>query len=763
MIFTSDLGAPEGPVALPDGSWLIVEAAAGRGCVTRLSADGRSKSVIKQTGRPNGLAVDAEGVIWVAESKVPSLLRLTMDGKCDVVADGCDGEPFMFPNDLCFGPDGALYLTDSGVHIDSFAVNNEIRPDYLDMHYDGRLYRIDTETGAITKIDDGIRFTNGIAFGPDGMLYLNETVTGNVYRYAWRNGKVCAPRTLFGNVIRADAPPGWKGPDGMAFDETGLLYVAVFGQGDVTVLGTKGEVVERIPTQGRLPTNVAFALPGERRIHVTEFQYGQMEVFPVSRDGLPLWDGRKREGYLCDCACGGIYCRRRPAPPRTYPLGFDLLWDRRSHSERSGDSLWTGGGQIRRIRGGYHSCRHGGHGIDRHQLWPDGSPLSLGGLRLRLCQPWHPSLSWVCCWMGHAARLHADPPLLHPLWHPCPPARVPILPFPLGALLFSGGITLLNLRGIRSTARANQVLLVLMGFVLLSFIVLAIKYIAVRYGIPGLFSTQPFYRPGTFHLRTIASATSFAAFTYLGFDAVTTMAEDVKNPRKNVMLAAVSVCLFTGIFGGLLVYLGQLVWPNYTTFTNINTAFVDVTGRVGGVTLLKATALLLFVANVGAGLTSQVGAARLLFGMGRENVIPARYFARLHPVRNTPDINIILLGVAGFRRRPGYQLRAGCRTAELRRLPRLHGSESSGGLEILGSPGGTGRQKFFVRYDSPAPWLPVLFRDMAGAGQPGKDCRQPLAGGRLLCPGHANGLVQASDRDVGSLVVRIMEKAKSCA
>ena len=149
-------------------------------------------------------------------------------------------------------------------------------------------------------------------------------------------------------------------------------------------------------------------------------------------------------------------------------------------------------------------------------------------------------------------------------------------------------------------------------------------------------------------MRAIASATSFAALTYLGFDAVTTMAEDVKNPRKNVLLAAVSVCLFTGFFGGLLVYLGHLVWPNYHTFTNIDTAFIDVTGRVGGVALLKATALLLVVANIGAGLTSQVGAARLLFGMGRENVIPSRYFARLHPIRNTPDINIILLGIVGF-------------------------------------------------------------------------------------------------------------------
>ena len=71
MIFAGDLGAPEGPVALPDGTWLVVEAAAHRGCVTHLSADGLTKSAIKQTGRPNGLAVDAAGVIWVAESKVP--------------------------------------------------------------------------------------------------------------------------------------------------------------------------------------------------------------------------------------------------------------------------------------------------------------------------------------------------------------------------------------------------------------------------------------------------------------------------------------------------------------------------------------------------------------------------------------------------------------------------------------------------------------------------------------------------------------------
>lgn len=290
-IFATGLSAPEGPVALPDGTWLAVEGGATRGCVTHISTDGQTKSVIKQTGRPNGLAVDAHGVIWVAESKTPSLVRLNMDGKSEVVATSCDGEEFLFPNDLCFGPDGAIYLTDSGVFIDEFAPNNQIRSDYMNVKYDGRVYRIDPSTGKVKKLDNGIKFTNGIAFGPDRLLYVNETLTGVIYRYGWQAGEMAGARIPFGNVIRPDAPPGWKGPDGMAFSTMGELYVAVFGQQDVTVLGKRGEVVRRIPTRGKLPTNVAFALPGKKTLHITEYEFGQMELARVSDDGLPLFDG----------------------------------------------------------------------------------------------------------------------------------------------------------------------------------------------------------------------------------------------------------------------------------------------------------------------------------------------------------------------------------------------------------------------------------------------------------------------------------------
>jgi len=214
--------------------------------------------------------------------------------------------------------------------------------------------------------------------------------------------------------------------------------------------------------------------------------------------------------------------------------------------------------------------------------------------------------------------------------------------------MFAGGITYLNLRGIRSTARANQVLIFFMFAVLVSYIVLAIRYLLAQHGVTSLFSIKPFYNPATFSVRDIAGATSFAALTYLGFDAVTTLAEDVKNPRRNVMLAAVGVCAFTGVFGGLLVYLAQLAWPDYNTFSNIETAFIEVTGRVGGVVLFQAMAFVMVIANIGAGMTTQVGAARLLFGMGRDNVIPRRFFAHLHPVRNTPNRNIWVIGILAY-------------------------------------------------------------------------------------------------------------------
>ena len=113
-------------------------------------------------------------------------------------------------------------------------------------------------------------------------------------------------------------------------------------------------------------------------------------------------------------------------------------------------------------------------------------------------------------------------------------------------------------------------------------------------------------------------ATSFAALTYIGFDGITTLSEEVENPKRNVLLATVLVCLFTGIFSGVEVYLGQRIWPNWHSFPNLETAFMDVCRRVGGTPLFQAMGAILVLAALGSGLTGGLGAARLLYGMGRD-------------------------------------------------------------------------------------------------------------------------------------------------
>jgi len=216
------------------------------------------------------------------------------------------------------------------------------------------------------------------------------------------------------------------------------------------------------------------------------------------------------------------------------------------------------------------------------------------------------------------------------------------------AALFAGTMTFLNLRGIRATAHANIILLVIMCGVIGVFIVLAVRYLFLGQSWGGLFSTLPFYNPSTFQLHSIATATSLAALTYIGFDGVTTLAEDVKNPKRNVLLATVMVCLFTGIFSGLQIYLAQRVWPDWHSFQNLETAFMDVTRRVGGAALFQVMGVTLILANLGSGLTGQVGAARLLFGMGRDNVLPRKVFAYLDPKHNNPSRNIWIVGILAF-------------------------------------------------------------------------------------------------------------------
>ncbi len=225
---------------------------------------------------------------------------------------------------------------------------------------------------------------------------------------------------------------------------------------------------------------------------------------------------------------------------------------------------------------------------------------------------------------------------------------LPHVPLALLSAVAVGFMTCLCWMGIRTTARTNQILLAFMSIIMVAFLYEAFAYVWAHQHWQGLVSAQPFYDPRTFSVRAITAGTALAATTYIGFDGVSILAEEVENPRRNVLLASVLVVLFTGVFAGVQVYLAQRVWPDYRTLHNPETAFMDVAQVVGGYHLFAAFGLVLLVSSLACGLAGHLGAVRLLYGMGRDNLLPKQIFGHLNASRGNPTYNVAIVGILAY-------------------------------------------------------------------------------------------------------------------
>jgi putrescine importer len=221
----------------------------------------------------------------------------------------------------------------------------------------------------------------------------------------------------------------------------------------------------------------------------------------------------------------------------------------------------------------------------------------------------------------------------------------PEIPYPAFVLFFISLFTGLNLFGIRTSARINDALAAGMGVVIVIFVCAAARYV-LKTPHDGLaFFTRPFYDPQTFSVPAVLSGTSLAVLTYIGFDGISTLSEEAENPRRNILLATVLVCFITGALASVEVYAAQLVWPGAQPFPDADTAYVSVAGRAAGPWLFALINITLLVATVGSGMGSQLGAARLLYGMGRGNAIPKSFFGAIEPKRRIPRNNVLFVGI----------------------------------------------------------------------------------------------------------------------
>src|SRR6266513_1381987 len=196
----------------------------------------------------------------------------------------------------------------------------------------------------------------------------------------------------------------------------------------------------------------------------------------------------------------------------------------------------------------------------------------------------------------------------------------PGVPYAMWAIFFGAVFTGLNIQGIKTSARVNTLLAAAMGAVVALFFMAAARYIFGNPHDGTAFFTRPFYDPEMWNVKAVLGATSVAVLSYIGFDGISTLSEEAENPRRNILLATVLTCFVIGVLSAIEVYAAQLVWPAKEPFQNPDTAYVFVAARAW-LPLFKIVGITLIVANFGSGLGAQLGAARLLYGMGRSNAL----------------------------------------------------------------------------------------------------------------------------------------------
>ncbi len=258
QILAKGLNFPEGPAFDSQGKLWCVELKGGN--LIRLSE--RKITRFHTGGAPNGMTFDNKGDAWVCDSQKNAIRCFDpKSNQWKTIVNQIDGEPLFKPNDLAFDVAGNLIFTCPG---DSRTVPTGyvccLKPN-----------------GTLTKIVEGMYFPNGMAFMDRGRsLVIAETYKQRLWRGMWKASTAqwldAKPWTNVGGPI---------GPDGITMGVDGLLYVAVYGSGQIKVVNKKGHIVKTYDLPGKNPTNVAIDPSSKLGLVVTEAEKGLLLSVPI--------------------------------------------------------------------------------------------------------------------------------------------------------------------------------------------------------------------------------------------------------------------------------------------------------------------------------------------------------------------------------------------------------------------------------------------------------------------------------------------------
>jgi gluconolactonase len=267
---TSGLRFPEGPIAMPDGSVIVVEMFGPR--VTRVLPDGTKQTIAEIAGGPNGAAIGPDGALYLCNNGgcftpvelgdllVPGgfdparyiggrIQRIDLaTGSVTDLYTECDGRPLRAPNDLVFDGHGGFWFTDHGIR------NHAARTSDLT-----GIYYASADGSHISEQVFPVEGPNGIGLSPDGStLYWAETTSGRVFRRTVAEPGVLAPAIPLDPTVCLAGLPGYQLLDSLAVDGAGNVCVATLVNGGITVISPVDGSMQHIATGDLLTTNICF-------------------------------------------------------------------------------------------------------------------------------------------------------------------------------------------------------------------------------------------------------------------------------------------------------------------------------------------------------------------------------------------------------------------------------------------------------------------------------------------------------------------------
>lgn len=220
-------------------------------------------------------------------------------------------------------------------------------------------------------------------------------------------------------------------------------------------------------------------------------------------------------------------------------------------------------------------------------------------------------------------------------------SQFPAVPVWLVIVLAIAVVTVLNVIGIEVVRNINVLLVAFQVLFLVFFVMLAFGHFSGDANPAAPFSFAPDF-------STVVAGSAILALSFLGFDAVSTLAEEAKDARRTVPRAVLLTVLVGGVMFVFVSWVGYMVWPDHTTFENLDTAPNELFGLVGGAGLQAFFLAAYIVGCVASALSSQASTSRVLYSMGRDRLLPQGVFGKLNARFQTPVNAILVIAVVSL-------------------------------------------------------------------------------------------------------------------